>query len=525
VAAIAKLTELALEYPEHADEFNAAIEEIKRKSKNNVGTKDANENEADVIVINGDAADVNDASEKVAVEPVFFSGRVIDIATGEAVQDFMVIIINKEQRNTKTDINGHFSFAGDLAEGLHAIDAKGLGYLAVYSENESPTVMLSKDRPVVRDIYVKKGCIVEVEVFDADGNAVNMAEAMFWYENKILTTVVTDSNAAEVGNAVSVGTLEPSDNPYELLLTVPGYAPAMFSILADDVNAIDYAEVVLGEGEMVNGYLYYADGKPAAGLNVCYRLKDLMSQDFGRCSSVEADGYFELKNIIEGAYSIRAVNDIDAGIFHIADMNLVGGESLDLVINRNSYDKLGTIAGAIIYDSNLSDLSFEIGMIKVTLISMETGRTYLFDIKFGQKEFEFQSLQAGTYTLLVQGLGVKTLVLENVSSDDKDLVIQLEIAISPLIRGSVINSKTGEPVESFKVKAVRIESLDEFVYEGKSMWNEFNNTGGNFEIESYGVGIYELSVWADGFEQVVSERFNTATNPDEHLIIKMSPID
>jgi len=107
-------------------------------------------------------------------------------------------------------------------------------------------------------------------------------------------------------------------------------------------------------------------------------------------------------------------------------------------------------------------------------------------------------------------------VIEDVVAPTSDLVVELVYASKPLLKGLVVDAKTGEPVRKFRVRARKLQTLRGANYVQEDQWTYFENEQGDFGVQAVGPGIYQVQAAADGYAPAWSQEISTdSTDPIE----------
>jgi hypothetical protein len=82
-------------------------------------------------------------------------------------------------------------------------------------------------------------------------------------------------------------------------------------------------------------------------------------------------------------------------------------------------------------------------------------------------------------------------------------------ASKPALKGTVVDTKTGEPIRKFRVRARKLQTLRGAHYVQKDQWMHFENERGEFGVETVGPGVYQAQAAAEGYAPVWSQEINT----------------
>jgi hypothetical protein len=403
IAAIEPLMELSAQQADANNPFNDAIEQIKAlqaaQDQNNV-SKDSNETKS---------VDAN--------LPVFLGGHITDAKTGQAINDATVRILGPVQMLAFTDANGLYTFRGNIADGLYKIEIDSVGYVGSYVQAEEKATTLSVNAPIIRDFKLERGCMLDMDIVDVNNHAVAGAIVAVYENFGNENLQIGGSNTSDANGTILVGAMRPSDKPYDILIEHIGYAPAIYTVDLNNVDIIEYAKIVLDKGVKVAGYVYYEDNKSAAGVRLNAQPQGYPADHLVNVVTVDANGYFEFKNIQAGKYTLNALMPQDGRAIKIGDVNLpdINGQLLNITVPAKSPESLDTISGKIIFDGEYHYANPEQGMIVVDAVS-QTGKSYSTTIEAGKDEFKLPLLEPGVYSVMFRGMNIQTKLLENITS-------------------------------------------------------------------------------------------------------------
>ncbi len=509
VAAIEPLTELSLQSADANNPFNDAIEQIKASQ----AAQDQN---------NVSSADLRKAKLADANLPVFLSGRIADAKTGQAIDDATVRIVGPTQMLAFSDANGSYVFRGNIADGLYKVGIDSVGYIGSYVQTQATALSLSVSAPLIRNFTLERGCMLDMDIVDVNGVAVAGAVVAVYEHLGNENLQIGGSNTSDANGTLLVGAMRPSDKPYDILITHDDYAPVVYTVDLNDIEIIEYAKIVLEKGTKVAGYVYYADNKPAADVNLSAQPQGYPTDRYLNVVAADANGYFEFKNVQTGKYMLNVLMPENSSVIKIGDVNLpdINGELLNITIPQQSPESLDTISGKVIFDGEYNYTDPQQGMIIVDAIS-QTGKSYLTTIEAGKDEFKLPLLEPGVYSVMFRGMNIQTKVVEGIKSPT-NLEIRLNVAANPVIAGWVKNIANGEAITKFRILKERIESFDNVGLSKEEIWYEFENPDGYFKLDSVEQGIHTLEVAADGFYNGFSGKISTENSSD--ITISLTPV-
>lgn len=459
-------------------------------------------------------------------------GFIADAETGEPVMDARVSIWISRIYRTEADANGFYCFDEVEQDGNYKIEVASKDYIGITDYRSLPVVRLEKGKQVVKNFELTKACQVEVRVINEAGKPVEGA--------RIRVSSLADEMGREVGlgrhlkqtdedGLILLGGFEPAETGYVITAmathlgdpikrgdhsyrrTIYDYAPGRLLVTLTDPDVIEYGEIVLKKGARVQGYAEYADGVPAAGLEISAR------PDWWHCTTVpemvpiDANGIFTLTHIVPGAYSLNVHFPQSGGgsiSYPVLQTQLPTADAvLAVKIPKRSPGSLVSISGEVTFAGNE-----EPDYVEVDAYSPEDRGHHSVSLHGGQRTFILDSLEPGTYTVSFSGPNVERTVVENVEAPCANLEVELKYVAKPRLQGSVVRAGTNEPVTEFSVRVRKIKVLRGIYYTQSSAWNDFDDPSGTFDIQAVGPGVYEVQVAADGFAWVWSDRINTDQN-------------
>jgi hypothetical protein len=138
----------------------------------------------------------------------------------------------------------------------------------------------------------------------------------------------------------------------------------------------------------------------------------------------------------------------------------------------------------------------------------------------GSHAFELNGLKHGAYTLVFEGTHVQQQVIEGVELGGTDLEVTLEAVPMPQLKGLVVQADSGEPVEAFQVSLMKRYTVPGLLYLPQEQWYPFTASGGVFEIDTQGPGLYQVQVVADGFVPTLLEEVQI--DQSRQLVVELS---
>jgi hypothetical protein len=476
------------------------------------------------------------------------SGHITDAQTGRPVIDATVKV--QDIFSAATDSSGFYLIEGLPAGQNFRISVDSNEYVGINGYQPMPDVRIQKDTQTVKDFKLDKACMIQVQVVDEANQPIEGAElSVRPYDNEIQRKLMQGGPRRYIqtnkDGIALLGGLIPSKVGYLIIaahsesLSKDGtktstrqqdYAPGKLIAILNNTEYLESGQIVLQKGEDVTGRAVYADGKPASDLTVSvsrsYTYGNL-GRSYGYGSyPIDAGGNFTLRHIVPGSYYISVVKQPEKGsTVTIADMRtdlpLADKGVLTINIPMNSSQPLVSIRGKLIFTSNNIPDSVYISASSVT------GNHYSqADWRKPEKDacdmnFVVDQLVPEKYNLIFSSSYIKQKTVNNVDAPSEDLKVELDAFERFLISGTVINSQTGEPIQSFKALVKQVKPLSgTYNSQPAGGWQDMSYKDGSFCLEALGAGIYQIQIAADGFAQAASEEIDTSQNVP--VVIKLS---
>jgi protocatechuate 3,4-dioxygenase beta subunit len=291
------------------------------------------------------------------------------------------------------------------------------------------------------------------------------------------------------------------------------YAPAKLEVTLTDPNVVDYKEIVLQKGLEIQGYAEYLDGVPAGDLDIGAEPDWWHSWNVPESYPADSNGYFTLKYILPGTYSISAGfppdEDGSRRARSVMETQLPpeNGELLVVAIPEKSPGALASISGKVVFTGETKP-----GYVSITARSahFRTGHADLGRDRSGKQrdEFVIDRLEPGVYQLKFSGEGIEQRMVHNVKAPTEGLVVELSARKKVKLRGTVVDKATGEPITEFKIRAY-----------GQRNWVQVSDANGNFDLEVLGAGSRKVQVSAEGFALRISDEIRPDAN--ERTVIEL----
>lgn len=471
------------------------------------------------------------AQEATEEQPIFYGE--IRGEDGAPVTDATVVIQGPSYERTKVDKNGKFQFTGTISSGSYRVEIRSNGWVGIRKYREMPVVRLNKDEPFEKNFELKKAAQIELKVVDEEGNPVL---ASVYYKSAV---------EGELGNALSVktnaegkviiGGLDPESRQYSLGISSKTHGATIEQLFLDDGNPKQKMEIVLKKGESIKSTVICSDGLTAPGWMV-YTMPS--GWDFGSYTNgvkIGADGFFELKNIVDGKYEVFVFIPMGGGMSSSrsvsSDMNLLKAkegakeEPLKFELDYPSPKSLNYLEGDIRWIGKPLDKG-----LHISGYSAETRQHASFFLEKGMKKFKLGPIPEGTYRIRIDSPEIEVMNLRKVAglndleyvkipTEDR-LQLALRVVGKPTVQGVVKEGESGANVDRFLFRITKLRSLRGPNYVQDSQW--YGAKDGKFSMEVVGPGIFQVEVLAEGFALASSESVNTEEEPDKQLEFQLS---
>jgi RNA polymerase sigma factor (sigma-70 family) len=473
------------------------------------------------------------------------SGRVTDIETGEPVGGARLTVSLRSVYAAITDANGFYFLEKINEAGDYSISVTCEEYLRASQGEGGLTVNLSPDTQIVRHLQLRKACMIDVWVVDANG--VGIPDA------RVVGTLLADDRMREVNRSIYsrktdpngyilLGGFPPADTDYLITawhtvaagveerdgrrytLSECDYAPARAAVRLTDPNVIRQIRIVLERGAPVQARVEYADGIPAANVEIAvtpawwhctHGLPGLKTGD---------DGVLTLEHVVEGLYDVSVRTPTSESGFMTqkvmqARLPAAGNEPLVVRLADKSPQSLVSIRGSLVFrGEKLPD------SVRITMMS-PSGAYIFLDVQRkpdGRLEdtFAIERLEPGTYSLTFSGENIEETTLDNVAAPSSDLRVELAYVPKLELAGNVVDGGTGQPVRHFRIRVKKLRSLRGPLYVQPNRWVDFENERGDFSADLVGPGVYQVQVAAEGYAPAWSEPIST--DASRNVLVSLS---
>jgi uncharacterized GH25 family protein len=496
--------------------------------------------------VNGNSEPNKPADKFLSAKPVVnqsqsqyvLCGHITDAKTGQAVTDATVSV--EHTYKVETDANGYYHIDTIYNDRDYRIAVDSNGYSGITNYDSMPVVNLRKGKEVVKDFKLNKACIIEVQVVDeanqpVEGAVLSVTSLADRY-NRDLSDIRrrTDKNGIAI-----LGGLPPSKTPYQIVANHYGatdkqshqrqldYAPGKLEALLNDTNVVESGRIVLQKGYDVYGNARYEDGVPASDLEIYAYPEWWGISTLPERYTIDANGNFTLRHIVPGIYRLMAYIPMASGGstgITISQTTLPprDNEPLKITIPQKSPQSLASIHGKLVFPGDKKAKYVNIEAYTSTSRDRISHSYHWPNYKSDPCDMNFviDRLEPGKYRITVTSSGMEEKIIEDVNAPTEGLIVELVPADNSHMRGTVLNSQTGQPIEQFNARIKKIKTLRGRNYQPNDKWSAFDNNDGKFEMEAPGPGIYQVQIAAEGFAWTCSEDVNTDQNVP--VVVKLS---
>jgi RNA polymerase sigma factor (sigma-70 family) len=466
------------------------------------------------------------------------SGLVTDAQTGAPVPGALVQITLGRVYIARTDENGFYSLETIPQAGNAAVTVDSKEYVGVSGQAASPVVLLSPDRQTVQHFQLRRACMVDVWVVDANGHGIQdayvVATSLADQDGRVVS-YFSDQRPTDPNGYVLLGGLPAAQTDYlvtawhqietgaeprgsPLTRYECDYAPAKATLRLTDPNVVPQVQIVLVHGPEVHGFVQYADGVPARDIAIGATPAWWHSTPRVPPSKVGDDGMFTLKQIVPGTYDIvlyTPVGDVGSTSRALRQTQLppANEEPLAIRLDGSAPQTLVAIRGTLVLRGEKKP-----GDVYITAYPSSSGapcaRVELKRQANGAMgdTFVVEGLPPGTYRLEFFGEDLEDVIVPDVTAPKSDLRVEMVYAPRPKLTGTVVDARTGVPVKDVQVRARMLRVLRGNRSVQPSRWAHAVNEQGSFSVDTVGPGIYQVQARADGYAPAWSEEINTDQN-------------
>jgi hypothetical protein len=455
-------------------------------------------------------------------------GRIVD-DTGEPVTDATVEITGEKtvdrayvhHESTKTDADGRYRFDKFGEPDEFRVRITSEGWVGIRRWDELPRIRLTPESSVERDFTLQRACQVIVRVINEELEpvadvrlyAASMADERF----RAPESVQTD----RFGFA-KIGGLAPSETEYIIGAWSDDYAFAKHVLKLNRPGVPAGAQIILSKGQDVRGTVMCSDGKPAAGWTIIAMPAWWHFGVSPRGQTIGDDGSFTLRHIVPGEYDVNISVPTSEQMFRqetalaAAKLPPTSGE-LSIKLRIPSPQSMAAISGHVRFSGGTPKES-----IWISARSDDGEHHGDVSVQANKPEFRIHPLPPGRYTVTFQSTEIDQKTVRGIAAPSEDLDVELQVVGRPVIRGTVVDAETGDPVPAFRIRVVKVGHLRGPGYVQDPQWRSFDDPRGEFRFDVVGPGIYQVHVTADDRALARSQPINTDENAGEAIELKLS---
>ncbi len=470
-------------------------------------------------------------------------GHITDAKTGQPVTDATVNLQNLFA--AKTDASG-FYILEKIPEGrFFRISIDSNEYIGITDYQSMPSVVIQRNGQTVRDFKLDRACMIELHVVDEANQPIEGVEfTVRPFENGLMSKLMSGQRRYPQTNKDGVallGGLPPSKMGYLIIAThgtdsesllkdgkkistkQKDYAPGKLIVILNSTEYIESGRIVLLKGVDVTGYAMYEDGVPASDLTITascsYIYGSIVRGYLHDSSTVDAKGAFTLRQIVPGSYSIYVtIPDENGNSMNVADMQttlpLPNNAPLTINIPKKSTDSFASIRGNFVFNPGIIPDN-----INIMVYSKIDGKYISTTLWSNQGKdpcntsFIIDRLVPGNYELIFSSIFIKQKKVESVDAPSEGLEVEIEPFEKLVLSGTVSDSRTGKPVQSFRARIKQVQSFTGAnIFQPAGIWKNVDNKDGKFSLDAIGTGIYQAQIAADGFAWATSEEIDASKN-------------
>jgi hypothetical protein len=482
-----------------------------------------------------------DKLAKLGIPQIFFlgtspdigvlCGHITDAKTGQSVTDATVRV--QDAFTGQTDSNGFYLIENIPAGPNFRITVESNEYIGITDYSSMPYVRIQKDTQTVKDFKLDKACMIEVHVIDEVNQPIEGAElSIRSFDNEVQRKIMTSPRRSTQTNKDGIallGGFPPNKMGYLIIATQSNYAPGKLIAILNSTEYIESGRITLQKGIDITGQVMYEDGVPASGLRISasrwYVYGNVGRSYFHDSCLVDTSGNFTLRHIVPDHYYISANIPIENGnLKSIAELDttlpLPDNAPITINIAKQSTQPLASIRGNMIFTgNNIPD------NVNISVSSMNGKYDSSTQWQKSGKDacdtsFVTDRLVPGKYKLTFSSSYIKEKTVENVEAPSEGLEVELISFDKFILRGTVVNSQTGGPIQSFRARIKQLQSFSgDQNYQSFRPWQNINNTEGKFNIEAFGAGVYQVQIAAEGFAWAWSQEVDTSR--DVPVVVKL----
>jgi len=461
-------------------------------------------------------------SEEDTFEPSgVLSGRITD-EKGQPVTDARLHLRQGQKyHHSRTNVEGIYSFERVEAEGTYRLFIGSRDWVGTQGFEDEQVFLLHPHRQVVRHLKLRRGCAVSVEVVDEEGEPIPGVRLSIAPTGRDTRLNYVEDAKTDLEGIGRIGGAPSSEHPYLVTAWHDDYAYNRVLVKLIDPDHEAKAKMTLRKGIEVRGRAICSDGKPAEGWEIGATPDWWHSAYCAKTYPVDEEGYFTLKHVAPGSYTIsydiRDPQGRGSTSYPLGARKLPPpGDLLELKIPRPSLASSVEIGGTIEFAGGEPKQHFSV------VARSKDGRFYNLYLPPESRAFTFGQLPRGVYELRFESTEFRQKIVPDVKAPSLDLQVRIEFTGKTVIAFAVVDAATGRPIEKFKARLRKIRTLSGPNYVPGEGWSLFDDESGKGRLEAGGPGVYEIQVAADGFAWTCSRGVNTDTEQGHECRIALT---
>jgi hypothetical protein len=332
-----------------------------------------------------------------------------------------------------------------------------------------------------------------------------------------VTTILGGSSSPVVGANVSIAalgistTVSPSSGAYKLAglpagthsvsANASGYVPSSQDVVVPLGGSVLVNFVLISQNGSISGFVYHASSlAPLNNTNVSVQVGQVTIT-----VTSGSDGSYNLTNIPEGTYTLTATKD-----------GFYSGVLTDVVVTRGNrtadMDFFLTEKPTRLYGVVRSGTLLLVG-VNVSVVG-----TTFYNLSGPDGNYEIRNLTADTYTIMATMPGYEPVIVSDVviqAGGETQLNINFVGLPGAILRGTVLDANTGEPLRNVLVTIVDLEPQAR---------STFTNINGEFEFPGLKAGNYTVRFEKAGYRPLEISQVKVSEDQPTNRTIEMNPL-
>ncbi|HEY1683578.1 MAG TPA: sigma-70 family RNA polymerase sigma factor [Tepidisphaeraceae bacterium] len=453
-------------------------------------------------------------------QPSSLAGRIVDDA-GHPISGAAVVLLGTEsrkagsssfpfiaERHATSDANGNYSFPTNLPGGIYHVGAAADGFVTI-DANAAPELDLDAGMQARRDIVMRRGMRVKVLIETPLGEPINSAVIVAFQHNNnpTINAQVDDMGSAEM-------MLPRSPEPYTVAVQAAGYAPVHAEITDSMLAVSSSLSWRMVPGETIHGVAVCSDGNPPAGDRIEAIPEWWTGMYVLHTVGIDSAGNFTLHDMGPGRYRMGLVSDMQDEVVVSAPTD---GKAMRVKFSFPSPGSVPQLKGMVTFVGGRPG-QFDVHASALSITS-EDGHpveglkqyfTWVQQPAPGEQTvaINFGSIPPGKYDLHFAGDDIETKDVANITVPGKLPPITLNVIGVAVMKGNVVDARTGNPVTQFAIRAREFPwaAGQPSVPLGKGQWTQVSNAEGKFSLTLNGPGIYQAEISSENYQATLGEK-------------------